>query len=100
MSDSGGHGGSSIPETTVPFIAIGEECLQNHNHITEIQQIDIASTLSIILGMPIPFSNLGTAFLDNLYKLPIPKKLYVLHYNAKQVFDHFQKLADYKSECG
>ncbi|XP_076680624.1 GPI ethanolamine phosphate transferase 2, catalytic subunit-like isoform X3 [Andrena cerasifolii] len=98
MSDSGGHGGSSMPETTVPFIAIGEECLQNHNHITEIQQIDIASTLSIILGMPIPFSNLGTAFLDNLYKLPIPKKLFVLYYNAKQVFNHFQKLTDYKSE--
>ncbi|XP_076235195.1 phosphatidylinositol glycan anchor biosynthesis class G isoform X2 [Calliopsis andreniformis] len=98
MKDSGGHGGSTQSETNVPFIAIGGECLQKHNHFTEIEQIDIAATLSIILGVPIPFSNLGTVFLDTLYELPISKKLYVLHYNAKQVFNHFQKLADYKFE--
>lgn len=99
MKDSGGHGGSTMAETTVPFIAIGGECLQNSNRFTEISQIDIASTLSVILGVPIPFSNIGTAFLDTLYHLPVSKKLFVLHYNARQLFYHFRKLVDYESEC-
>lgn len=99
MKDSGGHGGSTISETTVPFIAIGGNCFQSHNSFTEISQIDIASTLSVILGVPIPFSNIGTVFVDTLYNLPTSKKLYLLYYNAKQVFHHFQKLADYESFC-
>nr|XP_012144892.1 PREDICTED: GPI ethanolamine phosphate transferase 2 isoform X1 [Megachile rotundata] len=97
MKDSGGHGGSTISETTVPFIAIGGKCSHNPNQFIEISQIDIASTLSVILGVPIPFSNIGTVFADTLYDLPISKKLYILYYNAKQVFYHFQKLADYES---
>ncbi|XP_076172790.1 phosphatidylinositol glycan anchor biosynthesis class G isoform X2 [Ptiloglossa arizonensis] len=98
MRNSGGHGGSTMSETTVPFIAIGGECMQNHNQFTEIAQIDIASTLSTILGVPIPFSNLGTIFLDTLYNLPISKQLFILYYNAKQLFNHFQHLNDYKSK--
>ncbi|XP_078036093.1 phosphatidylinositol glycan anchor biosynthesis class G [Augochlora pura] len=98
MKDSGGHGGSTISETVVPFIAIGGKCMQHDNHFTEITQIDIASTLSTVLGVPIPHSNVGSVFLDSLYDLPVSKKLYVLYYNAKQVFSHFQQLTDYKSE--
>nr|XP_033336582.1 GPI ethanolamine phosphate transferase 2 isoform X1 [Megalopta genalis] len=98
MKDSGGHGGSTISETIVPFIAIGGKCMQHRNHFTEITQVDIASTLSTVLGVPIPHSNLGSVFLDSLYDLPVAKKLYVLYYNAKQVFSHFQQLTDYKSE--
>nr|XP_034180311.1 GPI ethanolamine phosphate transferase 2 [Osmia lignaria] len=100
MKDSGGHGGSTISETTVPFIVIGGNCFQSHNSFTEISQIDIASTLSVILGMPIPFSNIGTVFVDTLYNLPTSKKLYLLYYNSKQVFHHFQKLTDYESFYG
>ncbi|KZC05549.1 GPI ethanolamine phosphate transferase 2, partial [Dufourea novaeangliae] len=98
MKDSGGHGGSTMSETTVPFIAISGKCVQNNSHFTEVAQVDIASTLSTILGVPIPYSNLGSVFLDSLYNLPVSKKLYVLFYNAKQVFNHFQQLTDYKSE--
>ncbi|CAK9834102.1 GPI ethanolamine phosphate transferase 2 [Anthophora retusa] len=98
MKDSGGHGGSTVSETVVPFIAIGGECLQNHNNFREISQIDIASTLSVILGVPIPYSNIGTVFVDGIYDLPIAKKLFILYYNAKQVFTHFQQLVDYKSQ--
>ncbi|XP_017882282.1 GPI ethanolamine phosphate transferase 2 [Ceratina calcarata] len=98
MKDSGGHGGSTLAETTVPFIAIGGKCLQSNNNPREISQIDITSTLSVILGLPIPHSNIGTVFLDTLYDLPVSKKLFVLHYNAKQMFDHFQRLVDYQNE--
>ncbi|CAL7933068.1 unnamed protein product [Xylocopa violacea] len=98
MKDSGGHGGSTISETIVPFIAIGGECLQNKDRPTEISQIDIASTLAAVLGLPIPYSNMGTVFLDILYDLPISKKLFILYYNSKQLFNHFQKLTAYESE--
>lgn len=99
MKDSGGHGGSTISETIVPFIAIGGGYYQNYNNPKEISQIDIASTLSVILGLPIPHSNIGTVFLDDLYNLSISKKLFILYYNSKQVFSHFQKLVDYESKC-
>ncbi|CAD1478308.1 unnamed protein product, partial [Heterotrigona itama] len=95
MKDSGGHGGSTVSETTVPFVIIGTENHQNYvKDPIEISQIDIASTLSVILGVPIPYSNIGTIFLDTLYDLPISKKLFILYYNSKQVFNHFQKLVD------
>lgn len=100
MKDSGGHGGSTISETTVPFIAIGGKSHKNHiEDPIEISQIDIASTLSVILGVPIPYSNIGTIFLDSLYDLPISKKLFILYYNSNQIFNHFKKLANYESEC-
>lgn len=99
MKDSGGHGGSTISETTVPFIVIGGEYHQNYNNPIEISQIDIASTLSVILGVPIPYCNIGTVFLDSLYDLPISKKLFVLYYNSMQLFNHFKKVVDYESEC-
>nr|XP_033197814.1 GPI ethanolamine phosphate transferase 2 [Bombus vancouverensis nearcticus] len=99
MKDSGGHGGSTISETTVPFIAIGGKSHKNHiEGPIEISQIDIASTLSVILGVPIPYSNIGTIFLDSLYDLPISKKLFILYYNSNQIFNHFKKLANYESE--
>ncbi|KAF3420554.1 hypothetical protein E2986_01438 [Frieseomelitta varia] len=95
MKDSGGHGGSTVSETTVPFVIIGTKNHQNYiKDPIEISQIDIASTLSVILGVPIPYSNIGTIFLDALYDLPISKKLFILYYNSKQVFNHFQKLVD------
>ncbi|XP_043527407.1 GPI ethanolamine phosphate transferase 2 isoform X3 [Frieseomelitta varia] len=99
MKDSGGHGGSTVSETTVPFVIIGTKNHQNYiKDPIEISQIDIASTLSVILGVPIPYSNIGTIFLDALYDLPISKKLFILYYNSKQVFNHFQKLVGYESE--
>ncbi|OAD62584.1 GPI ethanolamine phosphate transferase 2 [Eufriesea mexicana] len=98
MKDSGGHGGSTVSETTVPFIVIGGEYHQNYNNTIEISQIDIASTLSVILGVPIPYPNIGTVFLDTLYDLPISKKLFILYYNSMQVFNHFKEVVDYESE--
>ncbi|KAG7210192.1 hypothetical protein KM043_011749 [Ampulex compressa] len=97
MKNSGGHGGSTIEETTVPFIVMGRSCVNKNNDSTEISQLDIASTLSAILGVPIPFSNLGSLFLNKFYSLPPAQELFLLYYNAKQVLKHFEKLADYES---
>ncbi|KAL0110564.1 hypothetical protein PUN28_013867 [Cardiocondyla obscurior] len=98
MKDSGGHGGSTPEETTVPFITIGgNRCLRQKNgESVEIEQLDITATLSVILGLPIPSTNLGSIFLDSIYNLDDAKRLYFLYYNSKQVFSRFQKLGDHK----
>ncbi|XP_047344818.1 GPI ethanolamine phosphate transferase 2 isoform X2 [Vespa velutina] len=95
MKDSGGHGGATLQETTVPVIAIGANCSKSHTRPKKIAQLDLAATLSVILGLPIPHSNFGSVTLDLLDNLPISRKLFALYYNAKQVHTQFKKLTDY-----
>ncbi|KYQ59999.1 GPI ethanolamine phosphate transferase 2, partial [Trachymyrmex zeteki] len=98
MKDSGGHGGSTPEETTVPLITIGGTvcAYQEDSELRspmEIQQLDVAVTLSAALGLPIPSTNLGSVFLDRIYDLQDAQRLFLLNYNSRQVFDHFQKFA-------
>ncbi|XP_033215579.1 GPI ethanolamine phosphate transferase 2-like [Belonocnema kinseyi] len=98
MADSGGHGGATLEETLVPIVTIGASCPQKNREPRKIAQIDLASTLSIILGIPIPSSNLGTVSLDILDDLPAQKKLFVLYYNSKQLVNNFKELPNYKEQ--
>ncbi|XP_029176896.1 GPI ethanolamine phosphate transferase 2 [Nylanderia fulva] len=100
MKDSGGHGGSTPQETTVPFVTIGQtRCSRRKDgEPVEIEQLDIAATLSTIYGLPIPFGNLGSSFVDSIYELDDMKRLFLLHYNSKQVLDRFRKLVDQESQ--
>lgn len=100
MKDSGGHGGSTPQETTVPFITIGgTRCLrQDDGESIEIEQLDVAATLSTVLGLPIPSTNLGSVFLNNIYDLDDAKRLFLLYYNSRQVFNHFQRLVHHESQ--
>ncbi|KAK2580471.1 hypothetical protein KPH14_006212 [Odynerus spinipes] len=95
MKDSGGHGGSTLQETTVPVIVIGTKCSKTHSKFKEIAQLDMAATLSVMLGIPIPYSNFGSITLDLLDNLPLSRKLFAFYYNAKQVHTQFKKLIDY-----
>ncbi|XP_034944555.1 GPI ethanolamine phosphate transferase 2 isoform X2 [Chelonus insularis] len=99
MKDSGGHGGSTPEETLVPLIAYGTDYSSSNlaaNH-DKIEQIDIAATIAMMLGLPLPSSNLGSVSIDIINTLPFQSKLFMLHYNAVQVFKHFEKLPDYES---
>ena len=92
MKDSGGHGGASLEETTVPLIALGRPCQQKTN---EIDQIDIAPTLALLLGVPIPYSSLGTINLEMMLEMTLSQKLFALYYNADHLFKRFQKISGY-----
>ncbi|XP_076248321.1 phosphatidylinositol glycan anchor biosynthesis class O [Calliopsis andreniformis] len=67
MTESGDHGGESINEieaamfvySTLPLLTYGS--IQN-----TVSQIDLVPTLASVLGVPIPFSNLGSVILDSL----------------------------------
>ncbi|XP_018052891.1 PREDICTED: GPI ethanolamine phosphate transferase 2 [Atta colombica] len=98
IKDSGGHGGSTPEETTVPIITVGGTiCVYEDTELRipiEVQQLDIAVTLSAALGLPIPSTSLGSVFLDYIYNLQDDKRLFLLNYNSRQLFDHFQKFTN------
>lgn len=96
MKNSGGHGGSSLEEITVPLISIGANCPKN-NATVEALQVDIGVTLSVMMGLPIPASSLGSVLLHLLDDLPLMRQLYFLYYNSEQVFRQFSKLSAYDS---
>ncbi|XP_063994998.1 GPI ethanolamine phosphate transferase 2 [Diachasmimorpha longicaudata] len=94
MKNSGGHGGATPEETLVPFVVFGESC---PGESSQIEQVDIATTLSMILGIPIPQSNLGSVAMEIIRDLPDAYQLFLLHYNAKHMFSHFRKLSEFES---
>ena len=98
MKDSGGHGGATSEETLVPVIVIGASCPRKESDSHKIAQIDLAATLSVILGVPIPSSNLGTVSLEMLDDLPFQKKLFILYYNSRQLLTSFKKFPNYKAQ--
>ncbi|KAG2031012.1 hypothetical protein BDR03DRAFT_986715 [Suillus americanus] len=51
-----------IPEAILPMITLPDAMIP-HLHI---QQIDLVSTISLLLGLPIPFNNVGTVIPENL----------------------------------
>jgi len=56
-TDSGGHGGGSDIETTVPLFAFGAGVAAGAR--VNINQIDLAPTLSCLMGLPFPATSLG-----------------------------------------
>ncbi|XP_011503048.1 PREDICTED: GPI ethanolamine phosphate transferase 2 [Ceratosolen solmsi marchali] len=96
MKDSGGHGGSTYEETHVPLLAFGKSCKEPKNQNAEIAQIDIVPTVSVLLGIPMPSTNLGTVILDLMDDFSLSQKLFILHYNAVQLFLHYKKIDDYQ----
>ncbi|XP_015111856.1 GPI ethanolamine phosphate transferase 2 [Diachasma alloeum] len=94
MKNSGGHGGATPEETLVPFVVFGDTC---SGEFSQIEQVDIATTLSMILGIPIPQSNLGSVSMEIIRDLPGAHQLFLLHYNAKHMFSHFRKLSEFES---
>lgn len=76
MSEDGNHGGATVDETkTILFSYSNREFnsfmkknqnlnnyKKNEDNIYIINQIDFVPTLSMIFGLPIPYSNLGHFF--------------------------------------
>lgn len=69
MTQSGDHGGDSPSETEAAMFVYSTVPLMHQNLIKSnesVNQIDLVPTLASILGIPIPFSNLGSVILDSL----------------------------------
>lgn len=55
-----------------------------------VPQIDVAPTLSMLLGLPIPTTNMGKMIPALLHNIPVSQQLYALYYNCKQVATQFE----------
>ncbi|KAG8175535.1 hypothetical protein JTE90_016684 [Oedothorax gibbosus] len=75
MTESGDHGGDSLPEITTALFVYSHLKLPTpeKSDVLTVNQVDLVPTLSILLGLPIPFSNLGKAITSLLS--PNPKKV-------------------------
>ncbi|XP_022198199.2 GPI ethanolamine phosphate transferase 2 isoform X2 [Nilaparvata lugens] len=87
MRDAGGHGGASYPEILVPLLTFGLQCTTVKSHA--IAQVDVAPTLSLLLGTPIPINNVGRLITDLYTSFPLEQLLYALYYNSQQVLTQF-----------
>ncbi|XP_058461351.1 GPI ethanolamine phosphate transferase 2 isoform X2 [Malaya genurostris] len=87
MRDSGGHGGSTYPETHVPLIFIASNCSKSNQIFL---QIDIAPTLASLVGVPIPFSSIGSVIDPALNGIPPVDRMYLAYYNTKRLIEKIQ----------
>ena len=84
MADGGGHGGASLPEVLVPFVLIGGGLTNEDVELEEVLQIDTASCLAFLTGVPIPAGSLGklpTSFLSS-FNLTDAEETEALKYQA------------------
>lgn len=91
----GDHGGSSSNEITSAMFLHSKLPLKSTTVSTSsIKQVDFVPTLSVILGVPIPFSNLGTVVLD---ALPVTSRnewktlLFSLWANVQQIVTYIKE---------
>jgi phosphatidylinositol glycan class O len=69
---TGDHGGDSDAEVTAAMFVYSPRCLLSKEifpHSDTVNQVDLVPTLSTILGLPIPYANLGTVILQVLPSL-------------------------------
>lgn len=99
MTYTGDHGGASDDEVEALLFAYSKKPFvptKYDDNIDYIQQIDFTPTIATILGIPVPFSNLGTTSLqllpDKNYEGIERYQLLSMHlwHNAKQVLNYFE----------
>jgi len=68
---AGDHGGDSVAEVTAAMFVYSPKPLLSTelSHTDTVNQVDFVPTLATILGLPIPYSNLGTVVLEALPSL-------------------------------
>jgi hypothetical protein len=81
-TDSGGHGGASEAETTAPLFAFGRGIAAGAR--VNVNQIDLAPTLSCLLGLPFPATSLGRPAVE-LFDESAPARLTRLRAGLSEV---------------
>eukprot|EP00474_Spongospora_subterranea_P005276 CRZ05734.1 hypothetical protein [Spongospora subterranea] len=94
MTSEGNHGGTTPLETNSALFMFSKKPIFDvqgssppHQHLV-IKQVDIVPTLSLLLGVPIPYSSLGMVISDLFWSdadLPWKHRCGVLRINAWQV---------------
>lgn len=108
MRDSGGHGGSTHPETNVPLIALNLPCRND-----TFPQIDIPANLAVILNFDIPTTSIGQLRQSLLAHLTQSEFIQAVKYNtlllrnkldlcqeSSETADHFFDLFRHNEDFG
>ncbi|KAK4411726.1 GPI ethanolamine phosphate transferase 2 [Sesamum angolense] len=64
MTEGGNHGGSSYEETDSLALFVSAQRFSDSESRKEAYQVDVASTLALLFGVPIPKNNIGTVLVD------------------------------------
>ncbi|CAG9863059.1 unnamed protein product [Phyllotreta striolata] len=102
MTGTGDHGGDSPDEVTAAMFVYSNQPLSDFEMaVDSVKQVDLVPTLCTLLGVPVPFQNLGILILDSL---PVFTKseflknwqfsLYSLWANVQQVFGYIKEYAE------
>jgi len=117
---SGVHGGGSEDETNTAIVAYNKKGFQKYHqkglsHVMRsinetthsVKQQDIAPTVSMLLGLPIPFSNMGQIISDFYPTADYPNQkeecknaafetqmLHDNYLNTLQIFNYFERVQD------
>ncbi|KAJ2849101.1 major facilitator super transporter protein [Coemansia brasiliensis] len=96
MNELGNHGGNSQLETSTAFVFIGNNVNaqplgDNSNALTslltdEVAQSNLAPTLALLLGVPIPKESLGVPLPQLLQSVPLPQRMHMLQTAAAQIY--------------
>ncbi|XP_075400787.1 GPI ethanolamine phosphate transferase 2, catalytic subunit isoform X2 [Tenrec ecaudatus] len=88
MSETGSHGASSTEEVSTPLVLISSAFERSPGDVRRprhVQQTDLAATLAIGLGLPIPQSSVGRLLFQVLEGRPMRDQLRFLHLNTVQL---------------
>ncbi|KAL8532413.1 hypothetical protein ACS0TY_008856 [Phlomoides rotata] len=85
MTDGGNHGGSSYEETDSLALFVSAQEFSNAGDSKEVNQVDIAPTLALLFGVPIPKNNVGTVMAELFATLKAEQQLRALQLNSWQL---------------
>ncbi|XP_052299987.1 uncharacterized protein LOC102608462 isoform X3 [Citrus sinensis] len=98
MTENGNHGGSSFEEADSLALFVGlRGHVSDYKSATQntAQQVDIAPTLALLLGVPIPKNNVGVLIAETFDQLKGDHQLRALELNSWQLF----RLLDAQISC-
>ncbi|XP_006893696.1 PREDICTED: GPI ethanolamine phosphate transferase 2-like isoform X2 [Elephantulus edwardii] len=88
MSETGSHGASSLEEVSTPLVLVSSAFVRKSGDIRRprhVQQTDLAATLAIALGLPIPKNSVGRLLFPIVEGKPMREQLRFLHLNTVQL---------------
>lgn len=115
MTDDGNHGGATRDETDAALFAYSKHAgsfsdpgIEKWDEGAErfvpqvmgattlpppriVAQVDLVPTISLLLGLPMPFSNLGAPIPELLRTLSLKELLAALHANCHQVVEYLRR---------